>query len=81
MPLYLDTHFLSAAIHRKYFCAEFQVSNVITSVAAVEKGITARDYECHRNYSGSSKAMEADGALSLVKDLNKKLNRKCTLKL
>ena len=46
---------------------------------AESKGLQPREHECPMNYKGSSKAMEADGALSLVTKLDKMTDSKVFL--
>ena len=50
-----------------------------TCSLAEAKNESPRTHECPRNYEGSSKAMEADGALTLLKDLFRSTDKKVFL--
>ena len=73
----LSGHAFFVGVHSRQIIAAKVTSKKCTVCScAEEKGVEPPDHDCPRNYHGSSKAMEADGALSLVKELDTKSKSK-----
>ena len=68
--------FLVGAHSRKIVLAQVTSKYCKLCSSAEAKGEQVETHECPRNYKGSSKAMEADGALSLVTKLDRKTDSK-----
>ena len=67
----LSGHAFFVGCHsRKIVLAKITSKQCSVCSKAEAKGKVPKVHECPKNYSGSSKAMEADGALSLVKELD-----------
>ena len=62
---------------RKIVSCKVTSKQCSTCQAAEGKGISPIDHECPKNHEGSSKSMEADGALHLVKELDKRGKDDC----
>ena len=68
--------FLVGAHSRKIVNAQVTSKECSTCSSAETRGVETPEHDCPRNYKGSSKGMEAHGALSLVKKLDKSSNSK-----
>ena len=68
--------FLVGCHSRKIIAAQITSKQCSLCSSAATKEEKPPEHECPKNYIGSSKAMEADGALSLVKNLDKETNSK-----
>ena len=68
--------FLIGGYSRKIVDAQVTSKLCSTCSSAEAKGVEAPTHDCPRNFHGSSKAMEAHGALSLVIKLDKKTDSK-----
>ena len=68
--------FLVGCLSRKVLSAQITSKKCSLCSSAETKEEEPGEHECPKNYMGSSKAMEADGALSLVKNLDLETNSK-----
>ena len=67
----LSGHSFLVGCHSKIILGAQVLSKQCSVCTSAEsKGVTPRDHECPKNFTGSSKAMEAHAALSLVKELD-----------
>ena len=68
--------FLLGGHSKKIVSAQVTSRQCSTCSSAASKGVEPREHECPKNYHGSSKAMEADAALSLFLKLDREYNSK-----